>query len=87
MRILKSIALSRIPSHTHGDGDRTNTAFYDKIAIRTRILSPARALPIACLDGDECVRLISALRARGISTVRRGLTVYALNNSTLKTKG
>lgn len=89
MRILKSIARSRIPSHTHGDGDRTNTAFYDKIAIRTRILSPDRALPIACLDGDECVRLISALRARGISTVRRGLTVYTLNvnNSRSKTKG
>lgn len=79
MRILKSIALSRIPAHTHGAGDRTNSAFYDKIAIRARIMPVNRALPIICRDGDECVRLISALRARRISIVRRGLTIYALN--------
>lgn len=79
MRILKSISRSRIPVHTHGNGDRTHTDFYNKVATRSRIMDDNRALPIVCLDGNECVRLISALRARKTSTIRRGLTVYALN--------
>lgn len=79
MRILKPIARSRIPAHPHGNGARTNTAFYDKIAIRARIIAHDRALPVVCRDGDECVRLISALRTRGIPIARRGSTVYALN--------
>lgn len=81
MRVLKSIARSRIPAHTHGDGNRAHTVFYDKIAIRARIMPVNRALPIVCRDGDECVRLISALRARKIAIVRRGLTIYALNQN------
>lgn len=79
MRILKPIARSRIPAHTHGDGDRTHTDFYNKIAVRSRIMATDRALPVVCRDTDECVRLISALRARKIPTIRRGLIIYALN--------
>ena len=84
MRILKPISRSRIPAHTHGDGDRTNTTFYDKIAVKARVMTLTRALPVVCRDSSECTRLISALRARGIPVIRRGLTIYALNTQEAK---